>query len=112
MAAAYGLGALIASATSSKPSGPAPWLGIQMESLPLGGVVIATVTPGSPAESAGLEPGDVITEFDKRPVGAIHDVTATLNDLHAGQQVMIEVSRGSTSYTALVTLRKRPPGFP
>jgi serine protease Do len=32
------------------------------------GAVIAQVTPGSPAEEAGLAPGDVIVEVDRRPV--------------------------------------------
>lgn len=32
------------------------------------GAYIETVTPGSPAEKAGIQPGDVITKIDGRPV--------------------------------------------
>jgi membrane-associated protease RseP (regulator of RpoE activity) len=33
------------------------------------------VTPGSPAERAGFRPGDVVVEFDGRPVESIKEVT-------------------------------------
>lgn len=33
------------------------------------------VTPGSPAERAGFAPGDVVTEFDGKPVETIKEVT-------------------------------------
>jgi serine protease Do len=33
-----------------------------------GGAMLATVIPGGPAEKGGLEPGDIITEFNGRPV--------------------------------------------
>src|SRR5688572_9910840 len=32
------------------------------------GAMLATVTPGGPADRAGLQPGDIITEFNGRPV--------------------------------------------
>ncbi len=47
-----------------------PWLGLQMQSLANGTVVISSVVPGSPAASAGMRPGDVITEVESRPVGS------------------------------------------
>ena len=33
-----------------------------------GGAMLSTVIPGGPAEKGGLEPGDIITEFNGRPV--------------------------------------------
>jgi len=97
---------------SAAATGPAPWIGVQMESLPVGGAVIVTVAPGSPAEAAGLEPGDVITTIDNRPVSGAADVTSALAGLHAGEVVQIGVSRGSTLFTTPLTLGSRPPGSP
>src|SRR5262249_55580275 len=37
------------------------WLGIEMVSSPSGGVMVARVEPKSPAQKAGIKPGDVIT---------------------------------------------------
>jgi S1-C subfamily serine protease len=33
------------------------------------------VTPGCPAERAGFAPGDVVTEFDGKPVESVKEVT-------------------------------------
>lgn len=38
---------------------------------------IYQVTPGSPADRAGFRPGDVVIEFDGRPVGSIKEVDFT-----------------------------------
>jgi len=117
IAGAYGVSALVDSggsgATSAtNASGPAPWLGAQMESLPLGGVVIATVSTGGPAERAGLEPGDVITELNRRAIDTVGDVQRAVGGLRAGNTIQIQVSRGSTIYNTDVTLAAQPRGNP
>src|SRR5947209_10546809 len=62
-AAAYGLAKLADSggSPSAAITQHTPWLGVTMESLPINRVAIAAVTPGGPADRAGLGPGDVIT---------------------------------------------------
>jgi S1-C subfamily serine protease len=118
---AFAITALLGSgaSTSSSAPGSSPAttarlasLGVQIESLNFGGVVIATVAPGSPAEAAGLDPGDVITQIDNRAINTASDVTAVLHRLHPGDQVEIQVSRGSATYTTQATLAARPPGHP
>lgn len=37
--------------------------------------MINQVTPGSPAERAGFRPGDVVIEFEGKPVGGIKEVS-------------------------------------
>jgi S1-C subfamily serine protease len=75
-------------------------------------MVIATVDPGSPAEQAGLEPGDVITEINNQPINGPADLRAAIGGLHAGEAIEIQVNRGSTSYTTHATLATRPTSFP
>jgi S1-C subfamily serine protease len=116
-AGAYGLTAVLArserpASASAKASGPVRWLGMQVETLPPGGVVIATVAPGSPGELAGLEPGDVIVEINNRPVSATGDIAAAIGALRAGDQVLIQISRGSTAYTTHATVAAPPSVHP
>jgi serine protease Do len=43
-----------------------------------GGVLLSGVEPGSPAAAAGLAPGDVILEVDRRPVESLSDLARAL----------------------------------
>src|SRR6185437_14703117 len=43
------------------------------------GAVITDVVDGSPAEHAGLRPGDVIVEVDRRPVSSADDAVSALH---------------------------------
>ncbi|XP_038890709.1 putative protease Do-like 14 isoform X2 [Benincasa hispida] len=38
------------------------------------GVLVAMVTPGSPASRAGFQPGDVVIELDEQPVASIKEI--------------------------------------
>jgi serine protease Do len=42
------------------------------------GAVVTDVVAGSPAERAGLKPGDVIVEIDRRAVGSSEDAVSVL----------------------------------
>jgi hypothetical protein len=110
---AWGLSALLGSSNGDGiAQAGSPWIGLQMESLANGTVVVSSVTPGSPADVAGLRAGDVITEVQSRPVGAPIDVTEAVDALRAGDTVEIQVVRGSDTYTAQVKLTSRPSSFP
>jgi serine protease DegS len=83
-----------------------------MQNLANGTVVISSVAPGSPAASAGLKPGDVITEVESRPVVAAIDVTEAVAALQGGDTIELQLVRGSSTYTARVKLTARPASFP
>ncbi len=93
-------------------TGPVNWLGMQVETLPPGVVVVETVAPGSPADLAGLEPGDLILAINNRRVNATGDIRPAISGLAAGDLVPIEVSRGSTLFTTQATLAAPPSGSP
>jgi S1-C subfamily serine protease len=111
---AYGLNALVSQGSSTKPrtSSANAWLGLQMQSLANGTVVISSVVPGSPAASAGLKPGDVVTEIDSRPVVSPIDVTEAVAALQAGDRIQLRLVRGASTYTVRVKLTARPAQFP
>jgi serine protease Do len=67
-----------------------------------GGVLIAAVLPGGPAELAGLQAGDVLVEANKRPVSEIADLKAALDEGEADAVVLLKFARGdSQRYVAL-----------
>jgi putative serine protease PepD len=88
-----------------------PYLGVTSAPHPLGAEVQG-VTPGSPAQSAGLEAGDVITGVDGRPVDEPGDVLDAIEGLEPGDEVEVEVSRDGDSRTFQVELGSRPQRSP
>jgi S1-C subfamily serine protease len=76
-------------ASSRVHVGATGFLGIQVERGDAGGVVVAGVVPGGPAERAGLEAGDVITSIDGRAVTTPSSLTSYLLTRKPGQTVTI-----------------------
>lgn len=103
VAAAVAINSLGGSSAGS-PASHSAYLGVQLESIPVGQVLISGVVPGSPADRAGLAPGDVISAVDNRPVSFPGDVTNLVSRLHPGDRVAIRVQRGPLSLTTAVTL--------
>jgi serine protease Do len=64
----------------------------------LNGAVIEQVTPGSPADNAGLQPGQVITEVNRQPVHSAADVQKALSSVSKDGDalVLIWTNSGST----------------
>lgn len=80
------------------------WLGVRIqtvtpelaEGLRLGtarGALVATVTPGGPAERSGIEDGDVIVEFDGRPVTEMSELPRMVAETAIGKSVPVKVVR-------------------
>ena len=72
------------------------------------GVMIAQVKPGSPAETAGVKVGDVLTMVEDQPVGSPLDVAGALRDKKPGDQVELKVVRAGRPRSLLVELAERP----
>ena len=69
---------------------------------------MAAITPGSPAERAGLRRGDVITRVRTRTVRNRFDWDAALLDLRVGEQVPLVVRRGGSDVSVTVTIADLP----
>ena len=72
------------------------------------GAVIARVTPGSPAASAGLQPGDVILREGSRAVHNPFDWNAALLDLRVGSPAHLHIKRGSREFDVDVNIADLP----
>lgn len=113
-----------------------PYLGIQGGTLvadiakamgvdpQTGGVLVVAVTPGSPAEKAGLKGsqkttqvngqevpagGDIITGIDGQQIKSMNELISYLSDhTKVGDQVTLQVLRGGQKQSVNVTIGARP----
>ncbi len=93
---------------AATPIGPTyDWLGMQISDTP-NGITVATVNIGGAADSAGVNPGDVITAINSTGVGSIAQLRAAVGKLSVGAQFSLTVDRGSTPVTISATLANRP----
>ena len=83
------------------------YLGVATSPHP-GGAEIQSVTPGSPADQADLQVGDVITKVDGRPVRGPDDLAEAVSANEPGDAVEIELSDGGIERTVHVELGNRP----
>jgi serine protease Do len=74
------------------------------------GVVLADVSPGSPAERAGLKVGDVIIALDGKAMENGRQFRINVYTRGAGQQVALDVRRGERSLQVRVPVVERPTG--
>ncbi len=57
-----------------------------------GGLVVVSVEPNSPADAAGITPGDVIQEINRQPVATVADYQKIIRSVRG--DVLVGVSRG------------------
>ncbi len=57
------------------------------------GALVADVTPGGPAEKAGLRRGDIIVEFDGKEIKNMHQLPAIVAGTPVGKKVKVKVLR-------------------
>jgi S1-C subfamily serine protease len=97
------------------------YLGIKGESRPLhrrlvrayglereAGVEALEVTPGGPAEAAGLRLGDIIVRLNGAPVASVTDLHRLLTRAAIGAVVAVQVLRGAELVELTVTLGEIP----
>ena len=75
------------------------------------GVLIAEVVPGSPADIAGIEQGDIVIEVDGQEMVESSDLLIAIRDLKPGDQVDVLLDRNGQEMTITVTLEERPADF-
>ncbi|GAK44837.1 protease Do [Tepidicaulis marinus] len=86
------------------------WLGVRIQTVTdeiaesLGmdeakGALVAEVTPGGPAEEAGIQAGDVIIDFDGKDVPSMRDLPRIVADTKIGREVETTVLRGGDKVT-------------
>ena len=67
----------------------------QIYGFPMG-IYLKEITPGSPAEKAGLHTGDIIVAFDGEEVYTVEELQKQLKQCEAGQEVSLEIYRADS----------------
>lgn len=93
------------------------WLGVEGSDLDqatadqlrlIGGAAIKDVVDGSPAATAGFEPGDVIVAVDGAAVKTMAGLVVALRTHEVGDKVTLTYLRDGAQHDVVVTLRERP----
>jgi len=79
--------------------------GARIASAPVQGT--PAVTPGGPAAEAGLEPGDVITEFGGVLIDSGPTLVSEIWSHHPGDKVSVVYTRNGQTHTTTITLGQR-----
>ncbi len=76
------------------------------------GIVVQGVEPGSPADKAGLKPGDLITDVNGHPVRTGSDLVDPIADTAVGQSVQLRYVRNKDAHEVSVVVADRAKLFP
>jgi serine protease Do len=75
------------------------------------GVMIASVEEGTPADEAGIEPGDVITDFDGTRITGVAQFRRVVAGVTPGEEVDVGVVRAGRPRTLTAVLEERSDTF-
>ena len=96
-----------------------PWLGVSgltvtrevasYYGLPIDrGVLVTRVIPDSPADNAGIVPGDLVLEFAGKTTNSIEKLVEEIQKRKAGEKVEILILRNSKRWVAEAILERTP----
>jgi S1-C subfamily serine protease len=72
------------------------------------GVLVTEISPGGPAEDAGVQVADVILSIDGQVIDAQNSFSEVLFSHKPGETVEAAIQRGNDEMTVQVTLAERP----
>ncbi len=81
-------------------------VGEPADGLSAPGVPITSVVPGSPAEIAGLKPGDILTTLDGRWTSSVADTFAAAQNVPPGHPTQVVILRDGKEQTLTVIPRE------
>ena len=94
------------------------WIGIEAQIVPQdiidatdldeSGILIVAVLNGSPADQAGIVPGDIMTRINGKPLSSPQYTINTISQVKPGARIEIELLRGWERETLIVQVAERP----
>jgi serine protease Do len=83
------------------------FIGISGEDAPGGGVMVLSLISGGPADTAGLQPGDIVRSFDGARVTSMDGLVSALLLKSVGQVADLQIERNGSRRTVKVKLQAR-----
>ncbi len=88
------------------------YVGVELNATSTGGAQVSSVQPNSPAQSAGLQSGDLVTQINGKSITSTEQFIATVDQYAPGTKLTMTVSRGGQTHTVTLTLGTRPQTSP
>ncbi len=88
------------------------YVGVELNGSSTGGAQVSTVQQNSPASSAGLQSGDLVTAVNGKAITSTEQFIATVDGYAPGQTITMTIKRGGQTKTVSVTLGTRPAASP
>lgn len=75
------------------------------------GTIVRDTTPGSPAQKAGLQPGDLIIAFNGKTIKDARDLVRQVAATPVGTKAELRILRNGREQTLSFTIEEQPAGF-
>ena len=100
---------VLASAARNKPTlglavADSSRIALEHGVVPIFGAYVGRVSPGSPGEQAGIQPRDIVTEINLRPVRNAADVEKAMESAQPGGRISLVWVRGQQTMRSEVGL--------
>jgi serine protease Do len=69
------------------------------------GAIITDVVPGSPADEAGLERGDLIQEVNRKTIQSAEDFENQVRRLKSGDVAALLIRRGANTFFVAIQMQ-------
>ena len=89
--------------------GSQAYLGVTFDAQVRDAVIVRSVAPGSPAEEAGLQRGDMIVALNGEQVMAYPDAISVIRSMQPGERLDILLKRGRSERQTEAVLAGQPP---
>ena len=91
------------------------WLGVRIQVVDQGiadaekldkprGALVASVADNSPSDKGGIKPGDIILEFDGKPINEMKELPKIVAETDVGKKVIVKVWRNKREITKEIIL--------
>jgi putative serine protease PepD len=84
------------------------YVGVLLNGTSTGGAQVTQVQPGSPAASAGLRQGDLVTAIDGKKMNSTQQFIETVDTYGPGKTITLSIKRGGSTQDIKLTLGTRP----